>query len=164
MPLTTMAAQAQAQPSRFRVFIKAAVDEPLLKHQERATEWLSSFFLLAWAGALQGKGDTFSLPGYREFARNGLEEHQVALFLAVVGTARIIALIINGAWPRSPMVRLVGASLGMTIWMTIAALLYQSSYVGLNIATPGPPVYGILAIFELLSCYRATLDVRYRHA
>ena len=149
--------------SRFRIFIRAAVDEPLLKHQERATEWLSSFFMIAWAAALAGKGDTFALAGYHEFARQGLDANQCATFLAIVGTMRIASLIINGAWPRSPIIRLVGASFGVTIWATVSILLWMGTYRDLHVATPGSFVYGLMVVFEFLSIYRATLDVRYRH-
>jgi len=147
--------------SRILLFVKATVNEPLLKHQERGVEWFSAFCMCAWAYTLAAPGDTFSRQSFSEFVSHGYTEELVAAIFAAVGVMRLIALFINGSWPRSPLLRIFGAAVGIVLWTDVAYLLYMSSLSSPG-KSPGPWMYAILAAFEVGSVYRATFDARYR--
>lgn len=78
-----------------------------------------------------------------------------ALFLTL-GVARIIALALNGHWhPYGAYIRAIGASLGAIMWSQMDAALISATWAFRETPSPGIPVYFMLAIFEVISMYRA---------
>ncbi len=73
-----------------------------------------------------------------------------------IGLLRFVALVLNGHWmPWGAIARMVGALIGALTWAQwCAALFILYDAKGLAIS-PGVPVYGILALFEIVSLYRA---------
>lgn len=72
------------------------------------------------------------------------------------GIARFAALIANGQWRiYGPLIRAIGALLAAFVWAQMSAALYLLSTVTGNPPSIGIPVYGTLALFELISMYRA---------
>lgn len=130
-------------------------------HADRSMEWFSASAMLVWCLVLAQPGDTLTLsPSFSEFVRSGLTETRLAAIFGLVGGARIVALIINGRWPRSPLFRMSGAMLGCMIWAQIAWLQYLGSAASGAIST-GVGVYALLALADLANIYRAAFDVRY---
>lgn len=75
---------------------------------------------------------------------------------AVLAIARFAALVANGHWPfYGPLVRAFGALLAAFVWAQMAAALFLWSDVTGRPPSIGIPVYGTLALFELVSMYRA---------
>lgn len=75
---------------------------------------------------------------------------------ALLAIARFAALIANGHWPfYGPMVRAFGALFAAFVWAQMAAALFLWSDVTGRPPSIGIPVYGTLALFELVSMYRA---------
>lgn len=148
--------------SRIWLFVKASLNEPLLKHQERGVEWFSAFGMCLWAAILAAPGDTFGRQAYSEFIAHGYTEEQVAAIFGSVGAARVIALFINGAWPKSPIVRIIGAAAGVVLWTDVAYLLNKSAWETTHVYSTGPAFYALLAVFEVGSVYRAAFDARYK--
>lgn len=133
----------------------------LNSHADRSVEWLSALAMLNWCLILAQPGNTYSLsPSFAEFTRYGLTEDRLALLFGVIGSARVVALVINGKWPRSPVLRIAGAMLGGLIWGQIAWLQYLGSAASGAIST-GVGIYALLAVAEIANVYRAAFDARY---
>lgn len=85
-----------------------------------------------------------------------MSANTIFLTFLAIGVARLIALGLNGHWmPWGALVRCLGALAGAVMWAQwVAALLVLNIKLGLPIS-PGVPVYAVLAIFEIVSMYRA---------
>lgn len=140
----------------------------LIEHG-RATEWLTSIVLLVFAMTLALPGDTFAGSSFRVFRYMGLDEAMVSTPLALIASARLVALYINGNWRRSPLLRAIGASVGAGIllslgitfgWPYFAALVSGQISVGNIAASTGAGTYTVLAGFDLLAAWRSGADLR----
>ena len=79
----------------------------------RGLEWMTSALLLVFAITLALPGDTLAEnPGFAGFLSAGLNEAALALPLSWIALLRMAGLVINGAWRRSPLLRMIGAVLG----------------------------------------------------
>jgi hypothetical protein len=128
---------------------------------DRTNEWFSSLVMIAWGATLALPGDLLSQPGFVAFRRFGMTEASWAALFAFVGAARLVALYINGRWPRSPHIRMVGALFGAVSWVQVSVLLYEAAGINNTPVTTGCAVYALLAAFELFSINRAAFDARY---
>jgi hypothetical protein len=72
----------------------------------------------------------------------------------IVGLGRGIALFVNGAWTRTPLIRLIASFLSMFIVTQIIIGFWQS-----GVPNTGLVVYPWFVIADLLSAYRAAVDV-----
>lgn len=133
----------------------------LLIFNDRGLEWFSSFVMLGWGATLILPGDTLSGPQYAAFGRFGLTEEFWAWAFSLAGSARIVALYINGNWPKSPHIRMVGSLFGALSWAQVSYLLTASTYFTTGIAATGTVVYAGLAIVDLIGIARAAFDARY---
>lgn len=130
---------------------------------DRGLEWFSALVMVGWAVALGLPGDTLAAPSFSEFRRFGFTEEFWAAIFGVIGGARISALYINGRWPRTPYIRMMGSLFGAVSWAQVAWLLFAGGYLNTGIPTTGVAVYGLLALADLLSIFKAAFDVRYHH-
>lgn len=131
----------------------------LIEHG-RASEWLTSSVMLAFALVLAVPGDTMTGRGFSMMVRMGFDEATVAVPLALVGSARLAALYINGNWRRSPMLRRIGATVGSTFFAMLGmAFLWPSLEVGSPVST-AVSTYFVLSIFDGLAAYRSGADAR----
>lgn len=131
------------------------------RNSDRAIEWLSAMCMLGWAVVLAQTGDTLASTNLRELLRYGLTEEKIAAVFALVGAARVVALYINGRWPRSPIVRMAGAGVGVLMWGQVSFMLFAGGWLQTGIASTGVVVYAALALADVLSVYRAAFDARY---
>lgn len=130
-------------------------------HADRSMEWFSAASMLVWCLVLSQPGDSLAAsPSFSEFVRSGFSETRLAAVFGVVGGARLVALLINGRWPRSPLFRMTGAMIGCVIWGQIAWLQYLGSTASGAIST-GVGIYALLALADCANVYRAAFDVRY---
>ena len=137
--------------------------------------------VLAWfAICLTFPGDTLANQGFKTFRIMGLDEIMIAVPLAIVATLRIVALIINGAWRRTPLLRAIGACIGAGIFGSMGMAFgwpYIEAWIKLIRTSPnwdtilvnmhhlpgastGAATYTVLALFELISAARAGADIR----
>lgn len=130
---------------------------------DRTVEWFSSLVMVSWGMTLSLPGDLLSQPGFIAFNRFGLTEAFWSVAFTLVGVSRLVALYINGRWPRSPHIRMVGGLFGALSWGQVSFLLYQASSINNTPITTGCAVYALLAAFELFSINRAAFDARYHH-
>lgn len=86
---------------------------------------------------------------------------QVALFIliGVLGTVRVSALYLNGAWPiAGPRARAICAVFGAVIWLQMMMVLQRHG----GLLPIELPIYLCLTLGEIITCYRSAADVR-RH-
>ena len=127
----------------------------------RDNEWLSSLLMCAWALVLAYPGDSLSGPSFSAFHRYGMTETFWACAFGAMGGMRLAALYINGRSPRTPYARMLCAFFGFLAWGQVAFLVLQGTMQTLGVVSPGVAIYGILAVVELRSLYRASYDARY---
>lgn len=132
----------------------------LLIFNDRGLEWFSAFVMTGWGLVLMAPGDTLRGPQYVAFARFGMTESAWAAAFLSIGVARLVALYINGNWPRSPHIRMAGSFFGALSWMQVAYLL-ASTYGETGILNTGVAVYIPLAIADFIGIARANFDARY---
>lgn len=132
--------------------------------QDRALEWFSALVMLSWGMVLAMPGDTMAGPAYAAFHRFGTTEDFWAWAFGMMGGIRLVALYINGRWPRTPVIRMVCATFGAMSWAQVSWMLTEGTYLKSGIATTGTAVYGILALADLFSIFRAAFDARYHRS
>lgn len=78
----------------------------------------------------------------------------------MVGVSRIVALALNGHWmPHGAYVRAFGCGVGAIMWLQVdAALITFAARDGTLPFSTG--TYGVLAVFEAISMYRALLGAK----
>lgn len=136
---------------------------------DRLIEWYSAIVMMAWSITLAMPPDTLANPRFSAFARYGVTEEWWAAIFGIAGGARLAALYINGKWPHGPQVRMIGSIFGAVSWAQISWMLIEPEIartkgdfiVAVGMAGPAFLTYLTLAIFELMSVYRAAFDARY---
>lgn len=129
--------------------------------QDRSPEWMSAVVMMWWGLALAMPGDTMDGSSFAAFARYGATEEFWAWAFGSIGAARVVALYINGRWPKTPWVRMAGALFGAVSWMQVAWLLFEGGFLTTGIYSTGPGTYLVFALADLFSIYRAAFDARY---
>lgn len=105
-------------------------------------------WVVAWPGSIEAGSFKFLLRVFSPDAIIG--------GYALLAIARFAALIANGHWPfYGPLIRALGALFAAFVWAQMAAALFLWSDVTGRPPSIGIPVYGTLALFELVSMYRA---------
>lgn len=129
----------------------------------RKMEWLMSGVLIAWGWYVLMHPGLFTSPATATlFSGLASISAPVTEFPALlwgggaflVGLARGIALFVNGAWTRTPLIRVVASFISMFIFTQIVIGLWQS-----GVPNTGLVVYPWFVVADLLSAYRAAVDV-----
>lgn len=121
----------------------------------RALEWHCAWSAFAFAMILFSPGSTFSTsPNFASFAAIMSEASWAALIMSVA-LARFAALIINGHYHRTPILRALTAALGAALWAFMAALFYRPESGAIS---TGCGVYLVLAGSDCFSAWRSGRD------
>lgn len=133
----------------------------VLMQHGRALEWATSAVLLGFAVALALPGNTLDASqSYSGFTQMGLDEAAMVLCLSIVAMMRMTGLWINGAWKRSPLLRMIGAILGAGFFLSLAAVFAVPYALGAAPAiNTGVTSYLVLGLADLLAAHRAAADV-----
>lgn len=129
--------------------------------QGRALEWLTSAILLSYALTLAMPGDTFGPnSAWYAFSKMGLSEVNVAVPVAVLAILRMSALVINGMWRRSPVLRMAGGAMGAFCFGVITSVSAYPYLAGFSpVISTGFGVYLLLTTADIIATYRAGADV-----
>lgn len=122
---------------------------------DRLVEWLFAGMMLSWGCWLLNPGwNTFDNPQYAALALIVPEEVWGAWSVAVAAI-RIAALVINGRYRRTPLLRLACSLLGLVWWLVLIYLFVVSPH-------PNPAAgfswYPVFVVFEAISCWRSAAD------
>jgi hypothetical protein len=120
----------------------------------RVIELYFSTVMLALGLVLLAPGASFDAANYA-YLRATLTEETAGAVLGCVGGLRLVAVIVNGAWRPSPLVRFAGCVVGAQFWGMMAV----SFWVGSGEAIPGMLAFVVPAgAFEIYSAGRAMAD------
>ena len=129
----------------------------------RKLEWLMAGFMITWGWYVLIHPGLFTAPETASLL-SGLASISAPFtpFPALawggicfaVGLGRVIALFVNGAWTRTPLIRLIASFASMFIVTQIIIGLWKS-----GVPNTGLVVYPWFVIADLLSAYRAAVDV-----
>jgi len=114
-------------------------------YKERIPEWMNAAAMLLASVQLLWLTETLEhADGYLIFEYFGIPKIVPIIFLGIIGILRIIALIINGSWKRTPIIRAVGAVTGAVFF----TLLFLGGYL--------PAI--VFAVADVYSGYKAGYD------
>lgn len=126
----------------------------------RASEWIMSGVLITWGIILLGPNNVFaSSPAWAEMSYVATE-NTWGLFAVSIGMMRLLALFINGTFPRtwygkiSPKVRAFMSALSVLVLVSISIGLYSAT----GLETTGLAVYPWLAVLDFWNVLRASSD------
>lgn len=119
----------------------------------REVEWLTTFLIFSWGFFLLLPGDTYAnsgsfLPPFSNETLWGL----VAILLSVV---RCAALIINGHWRRSPLLRMILSALAASFWAAEGSWMLNES---MTFVPQTFAFYPILVVAEFMAIQRSAKD------
>lgn len=125
---------------------------------QRAVEYLLAWCIIGWSSSTFIFGGVMNGPVYAAMLAIA-PEGVWGSFGICFGGMRIVALIVNGSWRRTPLFRFAGAAVGMMWWYTIFGLFLLDVRHG---AQPFPMLcaYPVFVLFELLSCFRCGFDAK----
>jgi hypothetical protein len=125
----------------------------------RLFEWMTSLMMIGIALTIMFDSRTIQQGGFYLIQNVGLTPDVLGILFTVGGAVRMLALRANGVWPIwGPRLRASCALGGALIWcqMGIALVKWSASEGYLSI---GCAVYFVLALGELISCWRAGFDM-----
>ncbi len=121
--------------------------------KDRVAEWFMGAVLSGMGLGLAFQPSIFTAnPFFKDFLRVG-SAHVWAGGLILIGVGRLAALFINGAWRRSPHLRLVMAFLSTFVWYQLSELSWGTKFPNLGIA-----LYPTLLLLEVYCVYFAACD------
>jgi hypothetical protein len=130
---------------------------------ERLFEWFVAVFMFLAALTLVLPGDTLERAALKPITELGFSEENMAWFFGMIGTARGLALYLNGhinngrVFPSGANIRAICALLGAAIWGQLTLALAIDA-IHANAPSLGIPLFGSLTMFELLTCFIARKD------
>lgn len=141
----------------------AVIIQSLREHwPSRTMEWLMSLFLLSWGLYILFNPAIFTQPESAAlFAGMASMVSAFTLYPALawgggafaVGLARAVALFVNGAYTRTPLIRVAASFGSMFIVTQIIIGLWKSGVPNVGLVT-----YSILVLADIISAYRAGHD------
>lgn len=126
----------------------------------RLPEWYVAGVSFAWGAYLILHPEVFTqvatstiLSGMATMAGDFPPAAFWGLCTVILGIIRAAALFVNGAYTRTPMIRVIMSFASAFIWSQVCIGLWKS-----GVPNTGLVVYGGLVVMDLVSAYRATLD------
>lgn len=131
----------------------------------RAAEWMLSWIMVMWGlgvfvsyhigGAGGGMTAFLSVLGPLDL---------IALLIVGFGAGRMIALLYNGHWRRSPILRMAAAIIGMMFWQAIFVFYGLAVVTGKATFFPMLLTVPVFFAFEAYSAYRCGQDASVAHS
>lgn len=128
----------------------------------RKLEWMNAFFLVSWGLYVLLHPQLFTQPGTSTvFSGMTVMVSDITDYPALVwgggafgaGLIRVVALFVNGAYARTPIIRVVTSFISMFILTQIFFGLWQT-----GLPNTGLVVYPWFIFADMLSAYRASVD------
>ncbi len=119
----------------------------------RASEWALALMLLNWSVVLFANPELFAdRPSYAAIDAI-MPQETWALVCFMAGAGRLIVLMINGAWRRTPHLRAAGAFIACFFWFQITLGFGQA-----EIWSTGMAIYPVLLVLDAYNVIRAITD------
>lgn len=124
------------------------------KHfQLRALEWWSAGTMSSWGFMVLAFPHMFEENPAALALVKLAPQHVWGLAAFIVGFTRVVALLINGLWYRTPAIRWICAMLSVLIWFFVAAGFTSSPIINM-----GTVIYGWHMIADMYSAFRSASD------
>lgn len=123
----------------------------------RAPEWINATTMTVWGAYVILHPEVFEQPLFRILVSMSWGQpagNFWGLLCFFVGFTRLTALFVNGAFSRTPIIRLVASLISAFVWTQITVGLWL-----LPESATGVVMYGAAVCVDLLSAYRASKDV-----
>lgn len=122
----------------------------------RTVEFMLSWLMVGWGAVVLLPGSVIVGPT-SEFLLYLFSEPTWGALALFIGSARLVALVINGSWQRSPLLRFVGAAIGVMWWTSQGAIYWIAVSRG-GLPFPNLSIYPVFVFFEAYSCFRCGQD------
>ncbi|VVT14956.1 hypothetical protein [Hoeflea sp. EC-HK425] len=119
----------------------------------RASEWALAIMLVNWSLVLFANPELFADRESYAPLQDIMRQETWALVCFAAGAGRLIVLMINGAWRRSPHLRAAGAFIACFFWSQITLGFAQSEIWGTGMA-----IYPVLFALDAYNVFRAITD------
>ncbi|KGF71145.1 hypothetical protein LL06_00655 [Hoeflea sp. BAL378] len=119
----------------------------------RASEWALALMLLNWSIVLSASPELFQANANYAPLKAIMDQETLALVCFLAGTGRLLVLMINGAWRRTPHLRAAGAFISCFFWFQITLGFAQAEIWGTGMA-----VYPVLLMLDAYNVIRAITD------
>lgn len=119
----------------------------------RASEWALALMLLNWSIVLSASPDLFAANSSYAPMASLMPQDTWVLVCFLAGAGRLIVLMINGAWRRTPHLRAAGAFVACFFWFQISLGFAQAEIWGTGMA-----VYPVLLALDAYNVIRAITD------
>lgn len=121
--------------------------------KDRIAEWFLGLCMTGLGLSLALQPRSFELnPFYAELARMAPQSTWMLAFTGM-GAVRLSALIINGAWCKSPHLRGAASFLSMFVWFMLVLSTYQ-----ITLPNSGKALYPVFLLLEFYCLYFAACD------
>jgi hypothetical protein len=121
--------------------------------KDRVAEWFMGGVLSAMGVGILLQPTIFTAnPAFADFLRVA-GPPEWGLGLLVLGICRLATLTINGAWRKSPHLRLIMAGLSMFVWYQMSALSWEANTPNLGVV-----IYPAMLLLEIYCVYFAACD------
>jgi hypothetical protein len=125
----------------------------------RTPEWANSLTLFAWGTYILWHPGMFSAEYFSGLYAMGLHwssspERFWGWLTVTVGLVRACALFVNGAYSRTPMVRMLAGLVSAFIWTQVILGVMASGKPALGIV-----MYASALLLDMISAYRASCDL-----
>ena len=119
----------------------------------RMPEWFLAGHMLLFGYVLLLPTETFNQPSFIVF-REWIKKDHLEWLMLIVGCARIIGLVVNGARKRvTPQIRQISGAIGCLVWVGISYGFASSDVISTWFA-----IYPLFVLGELVNIYRAAHD------
>jgi hypothetical protein len=125
-------------------------------HPGRKIEYLLACVLVALGMTSLTHPDMFKASPYFEPFLNLWPQSIWTAFFLGVGVLRLVALLRNGGWKRSPLVRSICAFLGCFVWIQLSFAAANNPVVSLNVW-----VWPLFFFADVEVCLTAAAEVGY---
>lgn len=119
----------------------------------RAPEWALGAVLYLWGMVLTFNTDLFTTQQSFHVLAQMMPQSTWAILCLGVGGCRLVMLVINGVWRRSPHLRAFAAFVACFFWFWISLGILQAGTFGTGLA-----VYPILFLLDAYNVIRAARD------
>lgn len=126
------------------------------KYPTRSVEYMLACMTLVFSYSLILPGEMIAQP-LSKYIVAVAPEGLWGIIGAVVSVIRIAALVMNGGYRQSPLLRFIGAAMGLNWWLILFVLYTISVDLGAH-DFPMRRVFLVLIFFEAYSCFRCGQD------
>lgn len=123
--------------------------------RDRAPEWILSTGLLIWGFSIHLFPQVFESNAFIPLL-SIMSAEAWATSTILLGSIRLMALIINGAWRPTAHLRAIGSVLGIIIWSS----LFIISLMNASERASGIASYGMLLAFDFMALWWAAGDAK----